>query len=236
MDIDYCVDAVKAFESSCSAQAFVNCDLGLSQSDQVFAQMNVTNQVEEYNNFGDLENLRSELFPFIVDLGNDESHSLSIAEKIANIIHELIPVNKTAYIIIRATTPNHNFDIPRFHTDGAFYEPYDSPQYKIAMTLKGASTLFVEPSQNQREELDIIQKNFSASEMLDYQIKSQQIFFNSSILTASFGQASLFRVGIPHEEAAVHSEPKMETERLFLSIVIGSKEQVEKRKEFLRLK
>ncbi len=236
MDIDYCVDAVKAFESSCSAQAFVNCDLGLSQSDQVlFAQMNVTNPTDEYNNFGDLENLQSELFPFIVELGNDESNSFSIAEKIANIIHELIPANKTAWIVIRPTMPSHNFDIPRFHTDGAFYEPYDSPQYKIAITFKGPSTLLVAPSQNQRDALDVIH-NIHPLQGIDYQIKSQQIFFNSSILTASFGQASIFRVGIPHEEAAVHSEPKMETGRLFLSIVIGSKEQVEKRKEFLRLK
>ena len=52
----------------------------------------------------------------------------------------------SAWVAVRAFTPTHEYDMPRWHTDGAFYglnDPYPYPGlvFKFAAVLKGSSTL-----------------------------------------------------------------------------------------------
>lgn len=161
------------------------------------------------------------------------------------------------WISIRASKPNNFFDIPRWHYDGAYFSQVNS-QAKFAMVLKGPGTLVIKKSskvekayekikiqhtkevneqfekQNPKtpnEESQILMKldneyrPIYAKAMSKFKIKQLE---NNKGLVFWGGRDSRF--------SALHSEPKIDEPRLFISILPSTKENIIEWKNKMGLK
>lgn len=197
--------------------AFVNL---LSDDDvQLLNQFKIESS-NTYDRFGNLQLLQEELPDFLRSIGkNDEQ----LIQKITKIIFEVASYvsqashKESAWVSVRAFTPNHDFDIPRWHWDGYYYAPYSGFVFKFATVLKGNPTLFCQLPKDLREifELHSEERKFLS-----------QLLEGENIETAKPGQGSFFIVG-DNDKAAVHSEPKMDCERLFFSVLPGNKDEID---------
>lgn len=86
------------------------------------------------------------------------------------------------------------------------------------MSLKGKSTLFYNLPQEQRREFYLLLDNQNRNSLA-------RLLDRSKAISAKFGQATIYVVGAEH--AAVHSEPPIHEGRIFLSILPGSKTQIQ---------
>lgn len=57
---------------------------------------------------------------------------------------------ESASITMRAFQSSNSCDLPRWHSDGYYYQPMTGKQYKIAGTLQGLGTLFFNVCDNMR--------------------------------------------------------------------------------------
>jgi len=197
--------------------AFVN--LGIPDEDlQLMSQFKVKFS-REYSRFGDLELLENELSDFLRIGGeNDEELIQKITKLIIKTTYQVKNVagKETAWICVRLSTPNHHYDMPRWHHDGYYYSPYSGFVFKFAMVLKGNSTLFCQLSKELR---DILELNHNNREFLSHLLE------DSKIETPKPGEGSFFIVG-DQNSAAIHSEPKIDGERLFFSVLPGNESEI----------
>jgi hypothetical protein len=116
--------------------------------------------------------------------------------------------------------------------DGRYYSPYHyGTQYKFATALKGNPTLFypLDPS------MRTLYENYNQEFWKDYiftdieslvehaeeeRIVLSQMFDVNNAESPKQGERAFFIVG-DHRFAALHSEPKINSKRLFISIVPG---------------
>lgn len=199
-------------------QPFIHFDLELTEEEQQSLQQLKIDSVSHYENYGDLEILLTELQNFILSLSvTNLTISLTVAKLATRIIHNVLAFTgqETAWITMRAFTPVLTFKEPRWHADRYDYPP-TGEQLKAAITLKGPSTLFSDLTPQQRQNFDSIKHD---REML---IKSLP---KTSIVSAKPGEGTIFTIGAPH--APFHSEPDTNSDRLFLVLVPGSKEQIQ---------
>jgi hypothetical protein len=127
-------------------------------------------------------------------------------------------------VAIRATLPGQEFDIPRWHHDGAFFKTPDGEQRKVAVVLKGPATLFNDLQEEFRaafREASRAKKRDTARERL----KIVELIDPARTQTGAVGQGAVFVAG--EERGAVHSEPPLDSIRLFVSVLPGTKEQIE---------
>lgn len=140
--------------------------------------------------------------------------------------------------------PNKGFEIPRWHMDGKFFDSGEDIQYKAVVALKGPATLFFEVSSEQRQQLVMIDQEgpqideanpaVSFAVWFKYEnsirrLNRAQLLPVSQAITAKRGYGTLFAVGNP-KNAAVHSEPNFTTNRFFMGVVTGTREQILGRK------
>lgn len=150
------------------------------------------------------------------------------------------------WLTIRATRGNHDFDMPRWHTDRKFFQDKGSGKvhWKLCTTLVGPGTLFLsdgkraravqkktrsamsklEPHKNHRCReircLGCSGMQEVVRERLAEELKSYQ-----EVQTA-FGECAFFRVG--DDVGAVHSEPKNHSDRVFVNVVPGTEDEMKK--------
>ena len=176
-----------------------------------------------YDNFGKLDNLTNELDEFIKSLNQNNNR---VSQSIATLIKELVNdvtlgfEKATAWVTVRASIATDLWDIPRWHTDGYYYSPYIGEQYKVVITLKGSASLFYPLSHDLRE------KFYS----LQFDPENRETIANMLDVTQSFSalpmqEGTIYIVGTNY--SAVHSEPPIHEERLFLSIVPGNKSEIQ---------
>lgn len=196
--------------------AFVNL---LSEDDvRLFNQFKIESS-KEYDRFGNLPLLLEELPDFLRNVGtNDEQ----LIQKISKMIFELASYvsqashKETAWVCVRASTPNRDFDLPRWHCDGYYYSPYSGFVFKFATVLKGSPTLFYQLPKDIRE---VFKQHSDDREFLSLLLDRE------NIETAKPGQGAFFIVG-DNDQAAAHSEPKIDSERLFFSILPGNEDEI----------
>lgn len=133
------------------------------------------------------------------------------------------------WLDIRVTIPNDNWKVPRWHTDGKFYDiqNIDKPNYKFVMAPKGPGTLFSECTnkniRNKFFEMLKLQgndyKNLSNRRLNDDLIK------NFNIVKCKQNQGAIFMTG-NHQFSAIHSEPDFNDSRIFISILPGTKSEI----------
>ena len=207
-------------------KSFVNFDLHLSPDElRDFETLNVS-ETSSYDNFGHLGTLRDETARFLQSLGNTPELSACAAETIDRVVKDSLLAVKadTAWFTLRAFLPTHAFDIPRWHTDGRFYTETETDQKKIATTLKGPSTLLNDLPDGLRSAFhEKLRSSYDDTPEERHAINT--LIDPKNTQRAGHGQATIFIVG-SEDRAAVHSEPAISTERIFLSILPGSHAQI----------
>jgi hypothetical protein len=157
-------------------------------------------------------------------------------------VHSFLDTNAPDYdcywVDVRATKASAAFDIPRWHTDGTFFfsREADQPQWKLATCLLGPGTLLLK---NGKEERDILRKEFekwidkeqredgiyrSPEENLEFRRTMEKMFKEWEVVSPKYGEMVFFRAR--DEKGAVHSEPKQEGDRIFVSVLPGTEKEI----------
>jgi hypothetical protein len=210
-------NAITRLNGECSFSAI---DLRFFQEELLCINTLKIRATKNYKRFGELYLLKEELPVFLRSIGNDDEHVIYVVtEMICRIVCAVKEAcNKdSAWICVRAFLPTAEFDIPRWHTDGYYYSPYAGFAVKFATALQGRQTIFYPLPHSMREQFYVCKDDRAAlNKLLDYE-KSK---------SATQGQGVFFIVG-DKNYAAVHSEPAVKEERLFLSVLPGNKEEIE---------
>lgn len=220
----------KALHELNGDSSFSIFDLGLSEEGlKIFEDVTITNP-EHYTCWGDLPLLESELPPFFECIGhNDQELSSRAAEHIIKLVHDVrnATEQETACVVIRASTPNWYFKLPRWHTD----ESRDFNTPKFVATLKGPHTRFHDSNAADRENVkknsldpDTAGPNAVEANFLNF-MELVSLLDSKKTIQPRRGQGAFFGVG--NDRAAVHSTPDLTETRLFLSIVSGSERQID---------
>lgn len=204
-------------------RSFTYVDLGLTDVDfqciegVKFSKIG-TGSTAQYNRFGDLHLLQEELPDFLRSIGNDVEEVIDgLTKVIIRIVNNVTQSGKSAWVCVRASTPNRHFDTPRWHMDGAYFAFSEKSCMKFAATLKGPHTLLYDLPDEQR--------NVFIAQAKDRAFLNQLLDPNK-IQSPGRGQGVFFVVG-NNAIGAVHSEPKMEENRLFLSILVGEESEIQ---------
>ena len=145
------------------------------------------------------------------------------------------------YIVIRIQGKNSLFDIPRWHCDGYYYENREKLQTKFVTVLKGNTTLILDTSKEEKEhfhklkeykdkDIQIIDDNNDINKMEKRKKVSENIKGKQIAITNN--QGIIFVAG-DKDKCLIHSEPKFEDNRMFISILPGSKEDIESTEKLL---
>lgn len=199
---------------------FTFVDLGIASGDLRLINEFKIESTGQYDRYGDLELIKSELPEFLRSVGtNDERLIQKVTETVFSVASDVVKASdsETAWVAVRTFTPSHGFDIPRWHYDGYYFAPYDGFAFKFATVLKGNPTIFYQLPKDLRETFVLHSRDrMFLSNLLE----------KSSIEAPNLGQGAFFVVG-DMDSAAVHSEPKIDGERLFFSVLPGSKDQID---------
>ena len=110
--------------------------------------------------------------------------------------------------------------------------------YKLVMTIKGVLTRFGEKINPEKFEqlikessnnYELNQDDPEAFGKEDIRIRKELDSVIKEIKPSKEGEAVYYLVG--HENAKIHSEPKIDKPRIFMSVVVGSNDQVSELKE-----
>jgi hypothetical protein len=156
------------------------------------------------------------------------------------------------WLTIRCTAPTHEYDTPRWHTDENFFA-YDSEApglgfaqtstqryWKLCTTFLGPSTLFLkrnetalkvlrETKQSEKEKMG----NHTCTSIRCVGCSSYADSVRESLAhslqdveleTPALGEVAFFRIG--QQEGAVHSEPRCDTDRIFINVIPGTQEDL----------
>ena len=195
-----------------------------SSEEELFDSL-VVGQTLAYDNFGALNSLQPDLTRFFSELGNDAQSARDAAKSVTRFVQNcLIGLSaETAWITLRASTPMHNFDIPRWHRDCYYYTPYNGEPRKVVLTLKGrerVSTCF----HWQTSPASTICRASCRTTIPEREIKIATLVGEAHGSQAATREPYLYLTGCNH--AAIHSEPPIHEDRLFMSIVPGSTFQI----------
>lgn len=202
------------------------------------------NSFNYYGNIDDLDDI--ELNEFINNVGNNENIDIfnNIIHKLGNNVTKAYNT-KFCWLTIRITIPTTDYDIPRWHIDGNFFTDSNNNQAKFISSLKGPGTLFIknrkskkinniyeEDSKQNLEEykkLNIFSYNeeiennsrkrlaIKYKDIKQYQLKTREglIFLNLKTMS-----------DLKKNPGLLHSEPKKDVTRIFISILPGTEENI----------
>lgn len=171
---------------------------------------------------------------------------------IIRIIQDVIRAygKEAAGVIIRITLPNNLFDKPRWHCDGRYFDTLETGLLsKFVIALKGPTTLICVCDQDTRKKWRELLNNLPRPAIINDDNKL--IGFNKDIelennkkiyeffheakrnnkaefkqVKENSGCGVVFIVANDEYEA-IHSEPPLTTDRIFISMVPGTKENIQ---------
>jgi hypothetical protein len=182
-----------------------------------------------YSDKIDLEKLDK----FLLDLGQNDKESLIIIQKfIVKLLKKVCDGydKDSAWLKIGVSLPHHSFDIPRWHTDGRFFEKVEGEfQSKFVMVIKGPGTLFCDPNKEIRKKFF---DAFIGRADMNKRLELQEILKSEKVIQMPNNQGAIFLVG-DQNYSAIHSEPPMTEPRIFISILPGTNKQIIRREEMI---
>ncbi len=212
-------------------------DLQFSEEEkEAIRQFQITNDIDfEVYDFGE-GNLVLSLKTQLEEIGvNEPEVVLELARIIAKRAEGFkdLLAKEALNITVRATLPHEYNDIPRWHDDGMYFtqEP-DEKVYKMVFPVIGAKTLFGEVLDKEKYDA-LLQQSFTNHRMNlseedaweeDLRIRKELDAVVKPISVTTKEQAAVFLVG--HNEATIHSEPPVSEPRIFVAVLVGSKEQI----------
>ena len=196
-----------------------------------------------FSHFGKIGNINPDIF--IKELGKN---SQATANAFAKLVNKMVDAvcsgydKEHAWIDIRATKPNNIFDIPRWHMDGSFF--VDTPedrkliQSKFVAQFKGAGTLMVNSTLHDKEKYIAIGREYGPKTQeewmkfvnndewqMNVRKKQNAVFAHKKVKQLKNNEGLIFIVG-NMEKALIHSEPPMKEDRIFISILPGTEQQI----------
>lgn len=227
-------------------------NLPLTKKEQtILSDLKLPKVPTSFLHFGKEEDIKN-LDNFLLSLGdNSPEHIEFLEKKIREIFKTVVKGynTKDADLLINSTYKDPSFDIRRWHTDGFQFPRYkDEIQSKFVMVLQGKHTLLLEETEKEKKfYLDMINKEleeektyppypFEIPEWKDLKMRYRKIldkkFKKSKIIQPLNSQGFIFlnHPGNLFEYGAIHSEPKKDDYRMFISILPGTEEEIKNKK------
>lgn len=202
-------------------QPFTHFELDLDPAEkECLANFQIEKTADLNGIWEDLEQSLDQIKNFIDSIGKNDSHTCyQMVEIIFKIAHEALRIFKqeSAYIMLRTFVPNEDFKIPRWHQDGYYFAPRSGLPLKAAIPLKGAGTLFYKASSSEFNDFKKVE--------MDREQAAKILVSESRKESTPPNHGSLFIVG--SSGGAVHSEPYIISQRFFMSVLPGTKKQIE---------
>lgn len=208
------------------------------------AKYNLYDNNYEYSHFGDIN--MKDLTSFLSKIGKNKKNNIKrmkkIIKKIINIVIDGYKM-KHFWLSIRVTQPNNKYDIPRWHQDGFFFENHEIIQSKFVTVLKGDGTIFIKSNETSlkiiSDSINCFRKYIKDKNITDFreQIKINDDIYRPlladkikecnecDIIQLNNEQGMIFLVG-DSKNALIHSEPKQNHKRIFISILPGSENDI----------
>jgi hypothetical protein len=200
---------------------------------------------DNFRYYGSIEMINDSLEKFLSSIGPNTSRNIT---KMARLVINIIKKVLTGYnmyhfwLAIRVTEPNNEFIIPRWHKDGNYFAS-NSITAKFITVLKGPGTLLIRSNKKVNDIYNkISEKEINEIKPLStfeeekkvarkYRLILAKKLANEKIIQVKNSQGLVFHAGSPTDNAALHSEPNMDQYRMFISIVPGSKKNIEELKK-----
>ena len=226
-------------------KGIVSFDVGVTSKERdSIEKIQIKKELPQFNYYGPVnETLVQELTVYLNQLdGNAEAIIQSVSELIAKVAEGMQKDfnAESAWVMVRVTMPNHDFDVPRWHQDGHYVRPKDGTsepeekEHKLVFTVKGAPTRFAEitdaekfkelSEESEKNHARYRGRNRKKYDEEDVKIRKQLESTVKETDPVEKEQATIYLVG--DEDAKAHSEPPMDTPRIFMSVVTGSHEQI----------
>jgi hypothetical protein len=212
-----------------SKNRLVSVDLQLTPSERENAQkLAITKNIGKFEYRGSIDdnNLLSTLNHYLNTLGENPD---DVIESIAHLIDRFARGSagffdsRLIWIESRSFTPNNYFDIPRWHTDAKFFNPHRP--YKSVVAIKGPQTRFgVTTDLEKFIQLSILENKEEHGSEEDLRIRTQLDEIVKETGNPGEENATIFLVG--GNDAIIHSEPKTDEQRLFVSVITGPEEEM----------
>ena len=200
---------------------------------------------ENFRYYGSIEMINDSLEKFLSSIGPNTSHNIKkMAKLVVNIIKKVLKgYNKSHFwVAIRVSEPNNEFIIPRWHKDGNYFAS-KTITAKFITVLRGPGTLLIRSNKkvndiyNKISEKEINEisptSTFEEEKKIarKYRLLLAKKLADEKIIQVKNSQGLVFLAGSPMDNAALHSEPNMDQYRMFISIVPGSKKNIEELKK-----
>lgn len=219
-------------------QGIVTFDANLSfQEKRAADEVRIEIEAPDFAHFGPVDaTFVQKVKEYFASLGENSEQDIQtltglVVRMTKNALQDLR--GEAVWVALRSSLPNDLFNTPRWHADGKYFPPAQlgEKSYKLVMAIKGLPTRFAEVQDAQRfAELAEEQSANYASDSEDSQENDLRIRKELDLVVSERkplmpGEAAYYLVG--DEEAKVHSEPKADQPRIFLSVVVGSAEQIQ---------
>jgi len=202
-------------------------DLVVSDTEQAVLNLASIRNAAEFNCFTAIERVLAKLPLFLKEnVGISDGNAIQTATRIILSASQAVVMaaqKETAWVCVRSFLPTSEYDVPRWHCDGGFYEPFDSVQLKFCAMLKGASTLFgaLEP-QTRGDFFTLFDRSITEDRRREGTLS---LVKEGSIKTPTPGHGAFFVAG-DDQRSTVHSEPAIREPRLFFSVVPGTEDEI----------
>ena len=200
------------------------------------------NKVADFSYFGSYENLKN-INKFLSTLGDN---NMVLVNKMEKIIHNITKKVLKGYNMkhfwmdIRVTMPCNNYDMPRWHKDGPFFtnDINEKNTSKFVTVFKGPGTLLIkgtkrvieiynkvrEKQSNEMRLCSTIEEQFKVAD--SYRPIFAKEFSEEPIIQVKNNEGLVFFTGTPINIGALHSEPKLDKPRMFISILPSTEENI----------
>src|SRR3989344_2076223 len=204
---------------------FISVDLNLSDIErEVLSRVKIEKELEQFNYYGPLaDDLEIKLEDKFKEMGRNSENDISIiSRKVAELAREMVSGfdEEAAWVMVRVSLPNDEFQTPRWHPDGSYYydnEGRRAPAYKLVATLKGHQTLFAE-----KIDAEKFGKTLTGEDTIETRKELAKLVKPINIVKD--GQGVVYLVG--HKDAVIHSEPNITDSRIFIAVLPGSGKQL----------
>jgi len=212
-------------------------------------EVKIEKELDQFNYYGPVnEKLVEKLTIHLSQLEGNTEEVIRTVSKIITKVAENTQKEfrqESTWVMVRVFLLNQEFEIPRWHQDGRYvtsnYQDNDGHKKtgKLVFTVKGAPTRFAEITDQgkwdklKKEEQINTKTNYPHNRQTyhqeDMRIRKEFVTTVNETEPISKDQAVLYRVG--GSDAKAHSEPPMNEPRIFMSVVPGSTEDIEKFRE-----
>ena len=232
-------DGIKGNMEILKEQGIIALDVGLTEEERKSMQeVKIEKEIPDFDYYGPVsDELIKKLSTHLGGIAeNSEGIKDTIARFVAKVAESTIKGfnQESAWIAVRFSLPNNEYEVPRWHRDGAYFKPFDGETYKLVMTLKGAQTRFAGTINEERfNQLDLetaknnslVRENEEKFKKEDIRLRKELDLVVKEIEPCKEGQAAVFLGQRNHGK--IHSEPHILEPRIFMSVIPASREQID---------